>query len=400
MTTIGFSLLSTGISSFASSAVYPTGAWQNLLVAVITLAACLVYNSLAKGFWKQLYVLFGLIVGYIVSLFFGMVDFASMKETVSELGIIALPKLFAFTPKFDLGAIISVTLVFLVSAAETIGDTSAVCTGGLGRDITEKEVSGSLACDGFISAVSGGVFGCPPITSFSQNVGLYADGEEKKTVNVSFQFIKDGRMAQITVPLLTIVPIPYIAINSIDINFKANISASAASTETENSSSSVDTSVSASARCFWARGSMNASYSSKKDSSATRDSKYSVEYTMDVAVHAGQDSMPAGMAKVLEMLNNSISVVSPEGFLDVQHAIQDDGTVKLITSYKNREGLFDPEAITLRIGEATEIFENGAGNEARIVKTDSGKEYTLSREDARNCTVSAGELKRKVAVGA
>ena len=235
---------------------------------------------------------------------------------------------------------------------------------------------------------------------FIQNVGLYADGEEKKTVNVSFQFIKDGRMAQITVPLLTIVPIPYIAINSIDINFKANISASAASTETENSSSSVDTSVSASARCFWARGSMNASYSSKKDSSATRDSKYSVEYTMDVAVHAGQDNMPARMAKVLEMLNNSISVVSPEGFLDVQHAIQDDGTVKLITSYKNREGLFDPEAITLRIGEATEIFENGAGNEARIVKTDSGKEYTLSREDARNCTVSAGELKRKVAVGA
>ncbi|WP_297668092.1 DUF2589 domain-containing protein [uncultured Akkermansia sp.] len=217
---------------------------------------------------------------------------------------------------------------------------------------------------------------------FIQNVGLYSDGEEKKTVNVSFQFIKDGHMAQITVPLLTIVPIPYIAINSIDINFKANISASA------------------SARCFWARGSMNASYSSKKDSSATRDSKYSVEYTMDVAVHAGQDSMPAGMAKVLEMLNNSISVVSPDGSLDVQHAIQEDGTVKLVASYKNKEGLFDPEAITLRIGEATETFENGAGNESRIVKTDSGKEYTLSREDARNCTVSAGELKKKVAVGA
>ena len=62
VTTIGFSLLSTGISSFASSSVYPTGAWQNLLVAVITLAACLVYNSLAKGFWKQLYVLFGAII--------------------------------------------------------------------------------------------------------------------------------------------------------------------------------------------------------------------------------------------------------------------------------------------------------------------------------------------------
>ena len=121
------------------------------------------YNSLAKGFWKQLYVLFGLIVGYAVSLFFGMVDFASMKATVQELGVIALPRLFAYTPKFDLGAIVSVTLVFLVSAAETIGGTSVVCTGGLGREITEKEVSGSLACDGFISAVSGGVFGCTVI---------------------------------------------------------------------------------------------------------------------------------------------------------------------------------------------------------------------------------------------
>lgn len=235
---------------------------------------------------------------------------------------------------------------------------------------------------------------------FIQNVGLYTDGEEKKTVNVSFQFIKDGHMAQVTVPLLTIVPIPYIAINSIDINFKANISASAASAEKENSSSAADVKTSASARYFWARGSMNASYSSKKDSSATKDSKYSVEYTMDVAVHAGQDSMPAGMAKVLEMLNNSISVVSPEGSLEVQHAVQDDGSVKLITSYKNKEGLFEPDSITLRIGEATDTFENGTGNESKIVKTDSGKEYTLSREDAKNCTVSAGELKRKVAVGA
>ena len=62
VTMICFSLLLTGISSFASSSVYPTGAWQNLLVAVITLVACLVYNSLAKGFWKQLYVLFGAII--------------------------------------------------------------------------------------------------------------------------------------------------------------------------------------------------------------------------------------------------------------------------------------------------------------------------------------------------
>ncbi len=55
----------------------------------------------------------------------------------------------------------------------TIGDTSALTATGLGREITEKEIQGSLACDGFASSLSA-LFGCPPITSFSQNVGLIA----------------------------------------------------------------------------------------------------------------------------------------------------------------------------------------------------------------------------------
>ncbi len=170
--TTGFSLLNTGATYFASSATYDIGSWQNLIVAAITLLSCLVFNVFAKGFWKNLYILFGLVVGYIVSIFFGMVDFNSIKETIDQLGVISFPQLFAYTPKFDIGAIVSVTLVFFVSAAETIGDTTAICTGALGRDITEKEITGTLGCNGFVSAISGGVFGCPPITSFSQNVGL------------------------------------------------------------------------------------------------------------------------------------------------------------------------------------------------------------------------------------
>ena len=174
VTTIGFSLLSVGINSYGASNAYDFGSWQNLLVGTITLVTCLVYQALAKGFWKQLYVLAGLVVGYIAAICFGMVDFAQIGSTVSELGVVSFPQLLHFTPKFELGAIVSITLVFFVSAAETIGDTTAVCNGGLGRDITVRELSGSLACDGFISAISGGVFGCSPITSFSQNVGLVA----------------------------------------------------------------------------------------------------------------------------------------------------------------------------------------------------------------------------------
>lgn len=169
---IGLSILNVGVTSFASSSAYPLGSWQNLLVGTFTLVAALIFHTTLKGVAKQMYVLFGLLAGYVLSIFFGMVDFASMSATISEMGIISVPQLFYFTPKFQAGAIISFCIVFIVSAVETIGDTTATCTGGLGRDITEKEVSGSLCADGFVSAVSGGVFGCSPITSFSQNVGL------------------------------------------------------------------------------------------------------------------------------------------------------------------------------------------------------------------------------------
>lgn len=88
-------------------------------------------------------------------------------------GLISLPKLLPYIPEFNPGAIFSVCIIFLVSAAETIGDTSAMVASGLNREISEREISGSLGCDGFTSAVSS-LFGCAPVTSFSQNVGLIA----------------------------------------------------------------------------------------------------------------------------------------------------------------------------------------------------------------------------------
>ena len=78
-----------------------------------------------------------------------------------------------YKPVFNLNAIISVAMIFLVSATETIGDTSAMTNTVLGREATDKEISGSLACDGLFSSISA-CFGCMPITSFSQNVGLVA----------------------------------------------------------------------------------------------------------------------------------------------------------------------------------------------------------------------------------
>ena len=170
VTSIGFPLLVVGATSFGGgNGAADFGSAQNLLVGTVTLISCLVFNVKAKGFWRQLSVLFGLIVGYILAIAMKMVDFTPIMQSK----LIAIPKFMPFVPEFNISAIIALVVVFLVSAAETIGDTTAVCAGGLGRDITEKEIQGSLACDGFFSAVSG-CFGCTPITSFSQNVGLVA----------------------------------------------------------------------------------------------------------------------------------------------------------------------------------------------------------------------------------
>ena len=170
VTAIGFSLLSVGANSFAGgvgSADF--GSAQNWILGTITLVCCILFNIFAKGHLKQLSVLFGLVVGYVVALFMGKVDLSALDG----VAMVSLPKIMPYKPVFNLSAIISVTMIFLVSATETIGDTSAMTNTVLGREASEKEITGSLACDGIVSTLSA-CFGCMPITSFSQNVGLLA----------------------------------------------------------------------------------------------------------------------------------------------------------------------------------------------------------------------------------
>ncbi len=170
VTAIGFSLLSVGANSFGGgNGSENFGSVENWILGGVTLLACILFNIFAKSYFKQLSVLFGLVVGYLLAIAMGAVDFSALED----ISIVALPRIMPFKPEFNLSAIVSVTLIFLVSATETIGDTSALAAVGLGREATTREVSGSLACDGFISAFSG-IFGCMPITSFSQNVGLVA----------------------------------------------------------------------------------------------------------------------------------------------------------------------------------------------------------------------------------
>ncbi len=169
VTAIGLSLFSVGARSFGGGYAPDFGSAKNLILGVVTLIVCIVWNCLMKGYLKQLSVLVGLVSGYILAIFLGKVDLS----VIFADGFIAFPRLLPFVPEFNINAIISVCIIYMVSAAETIGDTTAMTETGLGRAITDREIAGSLACDGYSSAISS-LFGCPPVTSFSQNVGLIA----------------------------------------------------------------------------------------------------------------------------------------------------------------------------------------------------------------------------------
>ena len=178
---IGLSLLPVGMNSWGGGSGAETfGSWYHLLVGAFTLVVCLVSRYLLKGVYKNLNILVGLILGYILAGIFTiagiapMIDFSGITKTIGEVGFFSIPRLVFLTshkPVFDIGAFFTIAIVFLVSAAETTGATTAVCTGTLGRDIKIEELQGSLAVDGFSSTISG-CFGCLPLTSFSQNVGL------------------------------------------------------------------------------------------------------------------------------------------------------------------------------------------------------------------------------------
>lgn len=170
VTAIGFSLLPIGANSFAGGqGAADFGSAQNWIVGTFTLVVCLGFQIFAKGFFRSLSVLIGLIAGYILAACMGMVNFSGLQD----VGFVTLPNFMPFKPEFELGAFLSILAIYMVSATETIGDTSALCVSALNRTPHKREMGSSVACDGFVSSIAG-LFGCTPITSFSQNVGLAA----------------------------------------------------------------------------------------------------------------------------------------------------------------------------------------------------------------------------------
>lgn len=167
---IGLSLLPVGVKYFAGGAgAADFGSPKHLLVGTVVILVIIVLQNFTKGFVKTSAILIGIIIGYIVAVCMGMVDFTAVKEA----SWISLPRPFVMGFEFRLDAIISMSIMYIATTVETIGDISAISVGGLGREATDKELAGGVMADG-VSSFIAALFGVAPNTSFSQNVGLVA----------------------------------------------------------------------------------------------------------------------------------------------------------------------------------------------------------------------------------
>lgn len=187
---IGLSLISVGVQSFAGgNSAKDYGSIENLMIGLAVLIIIVVLKHLCKGMASSSAILIGIIVGYIICAIMGAVlpttgvtadgveytkAWVLNWDKVAEADWFAVPKLFPIGLEnyvFDWRAVAPVMIMFIVTAVETVGDISGVMEGGIGREATDKELSGGIVCDGLGSSLAA-VFGVLPNTSFSQNVGL------------------------------------------------------------------------------------------------------------------------------------------------------------------------------------------------------------------------------------
>ena len=207
---------------------------------------------------------------------------------------------------------------------------------------------------------------------------------ETSAIYVHFQFIQNGRYVNLSVPLLTIVPIPYICINTIDINFKATVHGVESSSDTSGYERTTqrdeDTKK---GKLGWFKKTttnIKSSVSTKRDSKSTKESSYSIEATIDVAVHASQDSMPASMSRVLEMLNSAMDLTDPSGEMEVNAQVlytESDGKAHLTARCKDSAGLYKEVKIEGQNG----VFNPIEGYTTFDLEgTKDGKGYTLTSE--------------------
>lgn len=181
------------------------GAWQNWLVGGITLILSLGFTHFGKGMFKLANVLFAMILGYIISMFFGMVDLSPVRDA----GWISVVEPLHFGIDFEPSAIVSISIIFIVTAIEGIGDMTSTTVGGMDRVPTQKELRGGIIGYG-VANVIGAFLGCLPTATFSQNAGVVSINKvvNKKVFTIASIIILISGLVPKLSSILTTIPYP------------------------------------------------------------------------------------------------------------------------------------------------------------------------------------------------
>lgn len=277
--------------------------------------------------------------------------------------------------------------------------------------------------------------------SYIREEGIKVDENGQGQITyVTMNFFRDGKQVKMRVPLLTLMPVPRLSISTMSYTFKAKVNAmsgvvasvgsggtpinagistgegskpaasakpttdssakgnnekagekSAASTEKPAASSDKPAASAAGAKpTISTTPTMSVGYSSKKDSGATRDSRYSVETTMDISITASEGEMPRGIDRLLGVLDDSTEVIDPKGTLQVSadriSLVNNYGVISV--SYRNGKGAYAP----------TDVTCDPIEGEAKPDMLESGDEMLLIFKAKGVYMVSAGELTRIVFV--
>ncbi|MDO4438316.1 MAG: nucleobase:cation symporter-2 family protein [Eubacteriales bacterium] len=166
--TIGLSLYPTAINYMAGgTGAADFGSVQNWMIALFTLAIVIFFSYFTKGICKMASILLGIVFGYIASLILGIVSF----DSISQAGWFQFTAPLYFGIDFNLTAIISMAIMYIVGSLEIMGDFTSTAGGGLDRKVTPEEMSRGIVGNGFVSII-GSLFGGLPTATFSQNVGI------------------------------------------------------------------------------------------------------------------------------------------------------------------------------------------------------------------------------------
>ena len=277
--------------------------------------------------------------------------------------------------------------------------------------------------------------------SYIREEGIKVDENGQGQITyVTMNFFRDGKQVKMRVPLLTLMPVPRLSISTMSYTFKAKVNAmsgvvasvgsggtpinagmstdngskSAASAKpakdssskgnnektgdepaasTDNSAASSNKTAASAAGAkptISTTPTMSVGYSSKKDSGATRDSRYSVESTMDISITASEGEMPRGIDRLLGILDDSTEVIDPKGTLQVSadriSLVNNYGVISV--SYRNGKGAYAPTDVTCEPIEG----------EAKPDMLESGDEMLLIFKAKGVYMISAGELTRIVFV--